>query len=130
MTAPSYRVGVNRPFRARHFLIGGDFGPENDLHGHQYRLEIVVSGSELDQHGYLLDIEHLNSVINDVLGRVEDEVLNELPEFEGLNPSLEHFARILAREIAQHTDLGTLTGLAVRLWEDEFAWAEHNVGLP
>lgn len=130
MTAPNYRVGVNRPFSARHFLIGGDFGAENELHEHQYRLVIIVSGSELDRHGYLLDIEHLNSVIDDVLGRFENEVLNELPEFQGLNPSLEHFARILAREIAQHIDHGSLSGLTVRLWEDEFAWAEHNVGLP
>lgn len=129
MTPPTYRVGVTRSFNARHFLIGGDFGPENELHGHEYRLEIVVTGSELDQHGYLLDIEHLNSVIDDILGRFADVVLNELPEFKGLNPSLEHFARILAGEIVQQTADGRLSDLTVRLWEDESAWAEHSLGL-
>ena len=51
-----YTVGVIRDFVAQHYLIGGDWGRENQLHSHHYKLEVIFAGDELDQHGYLLDI--------------------------------------------------------------------------
>jgi 6-pyruvoyltetrahydropterin/6-carboxytetrahydropterin synthase len=53
---PSYSVGVIRDFVAQHFLIGGDWGRENDKHSHHYKLEAIFEGDKLDRHGYLLDI--------------------------------------------------------------------------
>ena len=51
-----YTLGVRRDFIARHFLIGGDWGPENFPNSHHYILELQLEGRELDQHGYLVDI--------------------------------------------------------------------------
>ena len=51
-----YTVGVIRDFVAQHFLIGGDWGRENQLHSHHYKLEVIFAGEQLDQHLYLLDI--------------------------------------------------------------------------
>jgi 6-pyruvoyl-tetrahydropterin synthase len=51
-----YTLGVKRDFIARHYLIGGDWGPENNPNSHHYVLELQLEGSELDQHGYLTDI--------------------------------------------------------------------------
>jgi 6-pyruvoyltetrahydropterin/6-carboxytetrahydropterin synthase len=52
-------------------------------------------------------------------------VLNDLPEFAGLNPSLEHFARILATRLAAAPERDRLTGHTVRLWESPTAWASY-----
>ena len=63
-----YTLGVKRDFIARHFLIGGDWGPENYPNSHHYTLELILEGNELDQHGYLVDIvdveKHLDEVVN------------------------------------------------------------------
>ena len=51
-----YTVAVKRDFVAQHYLVGGNWGPENDLHSHHYAIELQLEGAELDQHGYLVDI--------------------------------------------------------------------------
>ena len=48
-----YRLCFTRTFTARHALIGGDWGPENDVHPHDYRIEWELRGRDLDRHGYL-----------------------------------------------------------------------------
>ena len=53
-TPPSYSVTVKREFIAQHFLVGGDWGRENQLNSHRYRVEARYEGTSLDRHGYLL----------------------------------------------------------------------------
>ena len=55
-----YTVAVERDFIARHKLIGGDWGPENELHSHHYRVELALEGSELDRFNMEL-LEQVNS---------------------------------------------------------------------
>lgn len=51
-----YTVAVTRDFIANHYLIGGDWGSENQPHAHHYVAEVSIEGTQLDQHGYLVDI--------------------------------------------------------------------------
>jgi 6-pyruvoyltetrahydropterin/6-carboxytetrahydropterin synthase len=120
-----YQLAITRDFVSRHYLIGGDWGRENDIHSHHYRCEIRVEGAELDRHGYLIDIVELNAAVNDVISHVAERTLNELPMFEGLNPSLEHFARVFWESVVSRVPLaGRL--LTVRLWENEHDWAAYS----
>ena len=120
-----YRVAITRDFVARHFLIGGDWGAENDIHSHHYRCEMRVEGSALDRHGYLIDIVELNDAANAVISEVRECTLNELPMFAGLNPSLEHFSRILWEMMVARVSLrGRM--LTVKLWENEHDWAAYS----
>ena len=121
----SYAVAVRREFTARHYLIGGDWGAENQLHEHHYAVEIRLEGCQLDRHGYLIDIDAVTAALDEQVGRYRDKTLNSLPEFAGLNPSLEHLARIMGVALAASLD-SHLQGLAVRIWENEFAWAEYR----
>lgn len=121
----SYAVAVRREFTARHYLIGGDWGAENQLHEHHYAVEIRLEGRQLDRHGYLLDIDAVTAALDEQVGRYRDNTLNSLPEFAGLNPSLEHLARIMGVALAASLN-SHLQGLAVRIWENEFAWAEYR----
>src|SRR5438552_19214825 len=90
-----YTLAVQRDFVAQHYLIGGDWGAENQLHSHHYRIELRLEGSTLDQHGYLVDIVDVEHHLNELVAHYRDHTLNDLPEFAGLNPSIEHFSRIL-----------------------------------
>jgi 6-pyruvoyltetrahydropterin/6-carboxytetrahydropterin synthase len=121
-----YSVTVRTDFIAQHFLIGGDWGPENERNSHHYVLELQLEGAELDQHGYLVDIVAVESALGDVRRAYSDRLLNELPEFSELNPSLEHFARILCERLAQALRTPNLTGVGVRLWENDLASASYR----
>lgn len=122
-----YTLGVRREFIARHFLIGGDWGPENFPNSHQYTLELVLEGSDLDQHGYLVDIVNVEKHLDDIVGYYKEQMLNEKPEFAGLNPSIEHFARILATTLNERIKATNITRLKVVLWEHANAWAAYRV---
>lgn len=121
-----YQVAVKRDFIARHFLIGGDWGAENQEHAHHYAVELVLEGETLDRHGYLVDIVEIESALDALVGRYRDSLLNDLPEFAGLNPSIEHFSRILSESLAGVITAPNLSGYVVRLWENEIAWASYR----
>jgi 6-pyruvoyltetrahydropterin/6-carboxytetrahydropterin synthase len=122
-----YTLAVRRDFIARHFLIGGDWGPENYPNSHHYVLELRLKGDELDQHGYLCDIVNVEKHLDEVVAYYRDQMLNEKPEFEGLNPSIEHFARILAVTLSERIAAPNISKLKVMLWENEVAWAAYSL---
>lgn len=121
-----YTLAVKRDFVAQHFLIGGDWGAENFKHSHHYVLELQLEGHQLDQHGYLVDIVDVEKHLNALVAHYRDKVLNDLPEFAGLNPSIEHFTRIVAETLAAQIKAATLTALTVKIWENEIAWASYR----
>jgi 6-pyruvoyltetrahydropterin/6-carboxytetrahydropterin synthase len=125
MAAPRYRLGISREFIARHCLVGGDFGAECQEHSHHYRVEARVEGERLDRHGYLVDILALEQALMAVIDGYKDRLLNELEPFAGLNPSLEHFARILWENLAARLDSGDYR-LSVRLWENDRDWGGYS----
>ena len=122
-----YTLAVRRDFIARHFLIGGDWGPENYPNSHHYVLELQLSSAELDQHGYLCDIVDVEKQLDEVVAYYKEQMLNEKPEFEALNPSIEHFARILATALDERIDAPNITALKVVLWENKVAWASYEL---
>ena len=121
-----YIVAVERYFIARHMLIGGDWGPENEPHAHHYVVEARLSGKKLDRHGFLLDICEVETHLDKLVDYFRDTTLNDLPEFEGLNPSIENFARILCRALGKEINVAGLTGLSIKIWENDAAWAEYR----
>lgn len=121
----NYTVTVCRDFIANHYLIGGDWGAENHPHAHHYRIEVRLSGRVLDRHGYLIDIDEITAALETRIRNYRDRTLNDLPEFAAINPSLEHFARILCEGLAADIDIGRVERMCVRLWECESAWAQY-----
>lgn len=121
-----YTVAVKRDFVAHHFLIGGDWGPENEWHSHHYYVEVQLHGDSLDRHGYLVDIVDIEESLDGLVAHYRDRTLNELAEFEGLNPSIEHFSRIFCRQLVERIQAPTLTAVTVKIWENEIAWASYR----
>jgi 6-pyruvoyltetrahydropterin/6-carboxytetrahydropterin synthase len=117
---------VRGNFVAAHFLIGGDWGPENQPHSHDYQVEVQLEGATLDQHGYLVDIVDIKAHLESLLNYFRSSTLNEIREFEGLNPSLEHFARIFCQALSSRIEAPHLSAITVKLWEDESAWAAYR----
>jgi 6-pyruvoyltetrahydropterin/6-carboxytetrahydropterin synthase len=122
-----YTVAVKRDFIAQHRLIGGDWGAENALHSHHYQLELRLHGASLDEHGYLVDIVDIERVLNETVERYRDCTLNDQAEFAGLNPSIEHFSRILCQSLSVQIKADNISLVEVRLWENDIAWAAYRL---
>ena len=122
-----YTLGVRREFIARHYLIGGDWGPENDPNSHHYVLELQLEGRELDQHGYLVDIVDVQNHLDEIVSYYKEQMLNDKPEFAGMNPSIENFSRILATTLSARIQAQNISRLKIVLWENESAWAAYEL---
>ena len=122
-----YELGIKRNFIARHFLVGGDWGPENFPNSHHYVLELQLEGKELDQHGYLVDIVDVEKHLDEIVNYYKEQMLNEKPEFAGLNPSIENFARIIATSLSERIRAENISEVRVVLWENESAWAAFEL---
>jgi 6-pyruvoyltetrahydropterin/6-carboxytetrahydropterin synthase len=122
-----YTLGVTRDFIAQHYLIGGDWGAENLPHAHHYVAEVSIEGNQLDQHGYLVDIVDVEAALGKILDYFRDALLNDKPEFAGLNPSIEHFSRIICEKLASTIKPAAGTrAMTVKLWENETCWAAYK----
>jgi len=125
-----YALGIAKDFTARHYLVGGNWGAENEEHVHHYRVELSVEGPELDRHGYLVDLTDLEAHLEELIGGFRDRVLNHLPCFEGSNPSIERLARIFCDGICSRLKVTKALSLQVRVWENDNAWASYRRDMP
>lgn len=117
---------LQKAFTARHYLIGGDWGRENEPHAHPYRVEIRLSGNDLDAHGYLVDLDELEPILDGCVGYYQDRLLNDLPEFHQINPSIERLARRFCERVLKRLGSHRLSAVEIRLWENEMAWASYR----
>ncbi|MDX9821073.1 MAG: 6-carboxytetrahydropterin synthase [Syntrophales bacterium] len=125
-----FQVAVRRHFTARHFLIGGDWGRENRPHEHSYTVEVRLEGHSLDGHGFLMDIVEIEGRMDGIVNRLKDRLLNELPEFAGLNPSVERLADSCCRWFLDGLKKPTISVIEVRVFENEDAWAACRREVP
>src|SRR3984957_14631556 len=89
-----YEVSVDETFAAAHNLRNYK-GKCEDLHGHNYKVRVTLSGKELDAAGLLYDFVHLKQVIHAVIRSLDHKYLTEIPPFDKANPSAENLARHL-----------------------------------
>ena len=122
-----YTLAIQRDFIAQHYLVGGDWGAENERHSHHYQIEVQIEAEHLDRHGFLVDILDLEAALDSLVGRFRDQTLNDQPEFAGLNPSLENFCRILCQGMAGRIQAEDIAVVSVRLWENQIAWAAYRM---
>jgi 6-pyruvoyltetrahydropterin/6-carboxytetrahydropterin synthase len=122
-----YEVSVDETFAAAHNLRNYH-GKCEDLHGHNYKVRIVLAGQELDDTGLLYDFVHLKRVIQEVVGSLDHKYLNELAPFDTLNPSAENIARyIYDRSAKQLPKSATSAGIAsVTVWETDTSAATYR----
>lgn len=121
-----YTITVKRDFTAYHYLIGGNWGKENERHAHHYSVELELAGQELDQHGYLVDIVDIEALLNDLVLQYENKTLNELQKFKDLNPSIENFSRILCEGFISTLQAQNIKAVSIKIWENDIACASYR----
>jgi 6-pyruvoyltetrahydropterin/6-carboxytetrahydropterin synthase len=121
-----YTLCLQKSFTARHYLIGGDWGMENQPHSHPYRVEVHLSGNDLDAHGYLVDLAEIEPLLDACVEYYQGRLLNELSEFHEANPSIEHLANRFCERFLQRLGGHRFSVVEVRIWENEVAWASYR----
>lgn len=123
-----FEVGIVTRFEAAHRLRGG-FGPATRLHGHTYRVEIVVRGQALREDGTLCDLGMLQRAAQEVVAELDYQSLDELPDFVGRNSTAEAVAHHVFQRVALRLRGPGLAALAVRVWESPEAFAGYEAAL-
>lgn len=124
-----YSVSLSRTFVAQHYLTVPDPGPEGELHSHTFTVEATFRGPELDEYGYLVDIDAVAKAMDETAATFRDVTLNDLPAFEGLNPSAEHLARVFASRLLDRLTPTTASELHTAVQEDETATVGYRTAL-
>jgi 6-pyruvoyltetrahydropterin/6-carboxytetrahydropterin synthase len=116
-------------FEAAHRLRG-DFGPATRLHGHTYRVEVAARGYALRGDGTLCDVGLLQQVVQEAIGPLHYQVLDELALFAEVNTTAEVVAHQLFADIAPRLGGQGVATLVVRVWESPSVYASYEGECP
>lgn len=122
-----YEVMIERHFSSAHQLRGYKGKCEN-LHGHNYKIEIFARGRELDNIGLLVDFGELKAAADEVVLYLDHRNINELPPFdEELNPSAENLARYILERVGSRVGDERVQVYKVRCYETPTSVATYQI---
>ena len=125
--AGSFEVMIERNFSSAHQLRGYKGKCEN-LHGHNYKIEIYARGRELDNIGLLVDFGELKTAADEVVQYLDHRNINELPPFDvELNPSAENLARYILERVASRVGDERVQVYKVRCFETPTSVATYQI---
>lgn len=119
-----YELKIVTRFAAAHQLQMVAKQCEN-LHGHNWKIEVYVKGEALNDAGVLIDFGELKVHLKDIIGRLDHTFLNELEAFGACPPSSENVARYIAHALADEINSPNLRVSRVAAWESEDACATY-----
>ena len=93
-----FEVSVEKSFAAGHALRGYRGKCEN-VHGHNYKVQVTLEGDDLDSIGLLYDFVEVKRMIQAIVDRLDHQFMNDIPPFDKLNPSAENLARYFYQEL-------------------------------
>jgi 6-pyruvoyltetrahydropterin/6-carboxytetrahydropterin synthase len=117
-----FSIKVEGTFSSAHNLRGYK-GKCEALHGHNWRVEVVVQSDTLDKLGMVMDFKFLKMELYKVLEKFDHQYLNRLPCFKKMNPTSENIARYIYEKLAPKiADLS-----AVTVWENNTSAATYGL---
>ena len=117
-----YRLMIRTSFAAAHCLLHYQGDCEN-LHGHNWKVEVAATARDLDKAGLGIDFKILKAETNSFLKSLDHKYLNELPPFLELSPSSENIARYLYFELSRIFNDKNIKVEMVTVWESDYAGA-------
>jgi 6-pyruvoyltetrahydropterin/6-carboxytetrahydropterin synthase len=120
-----FELRVVTRFAAAHRLTMVGEKCEN-LHGHNWKIEVYVQGRDLDQGGVLVDFGIVKRHVRSLMETLDHKFLNELDYFQnGTPPSSENIARYVADSLADRLEIPGIRVSRVTAWESEDASATY-----
>ncbi len=119
-----YLVKVILDFCAAHNLRDYKGICEN-LHGHNYRVELVLKRKNLPKDGMVFDFKKAKSILKEVISDLDHSYLNEFPYFLDKNPSAENIATYIYNEVKRRLDEKDVSIFSVEVWESSTSSATY-----
>lgn len=113
-----FEICVDYSFAAGHALRGYKGKCEN-VHGHNYKVQVTVGGEQLNATGLLMDFVELRAAIKALVERLDHRFLNDLTPFDKLNPTAENLAKYFCEELEPQVLPHGLRIQAVTVWETD-----------
>jgi len=120
-----YELTIETDFSSAHNLRGYEGACEN-LHGHNWRVEVSVVAPRLDPLGMVIDFKKLKTAAKAVINRLDHAYLNEIAPFDKENPTAENLARHIYQSLAASINDGNAAVSKVRVWESATSSATYS----
>ena len=117
-----YSIKVEGDFSSAHNLRGYR-GKCEDLHGHNWRVEVIICGMRLDKIGMLADFKIVKSKLYNILDKLDHKYLNDIAYFKKNNPTSENIAKYIYDRLREQK----LKVSSVIVWESEKCCATYSV---
>ena len=121
-----YELKVVTKFAAAHQLTLVGTKCEN-MHGHNWKIEVYVTGEKLDDGGVVMDFGVIKKHVRDIMSLLDHKYLNELEFFQQSQPSSENIAYLVADKLQQKIDNSSVKVSRVTAWESDDASATYIV---
>ncbi len=120
-----YELTVITQFAAAHQLRKFR-GKCEKLHGHNWRIEVSLTGEKLNDAGLLIDFEEIKEATDRILEEFDHSFLNELPQFKDQNPSSENIAAYIFEKLGSTLNNNQIKVTKVTAWESDSARASYS----
>ena len=124
-----FEISVEKSFAAGHALRGYRGKCEN-VHGHNYKVRVTLTGAQLDSIGLLYDFVDVKQILESIIDRLDHRFMNEIPPFTELNPSAENLARYFYEEMVRGlAEAGPAVPVRVgevKIWETDVTTATYR----
>lgn len=124
-----YELKVVTHFAAAHQLTMVGAKCEN-MHGHNWKIEVYVTGEKLGQAGVLMDFGVVKKHVAEIMSMLDHKYLNELDYFQHDQPSSENIAYFVAQKLQKKIDNSAVSVSRVTAWESDDACATFIVSRP
>ena len=121
-----YELKVVTKFAAAHQLTMVGSKCEN-MHGHNWKIEVYVTGEDTDDAGVLMDFGIVKKHVREIMSMLDHKYLNELDCFQHSQPSSENIAYFVATELRKRIDNQSVRLSKVTAWESDDAAATYIV---
>lgn len=118
-----FEVSMTQEFAAAHWLDNYEGNCKN-IHGHTWKVEIIVSGEQLNEAGMLVDFREVRKVLASIVARFDHGLLNNISPFDKLNPTAENIAQYIYCEAKNYFENQKI--VLVKVWESSSAWASYR----
>ena len=120
-----YHLTIQTHFAAAHNLLNYQGDCEN-LHGHNWKVEVTVKTENLDEAGLGIDFKILKKHTKEVMNYLDHKYLNDLEAFKGISPSSEHISRFIHDHLAESLVSYDVILEKVTVWESDNAYATYT----
>lgn len=122
-----FEVSVEQTFAAGHALRDYKGKCEN-VHGHNFKVQVTIEGERLDKSGMLVDFIDVKDKMREVIAKLDHQFLNDVPPFDMQNPSAENIALYFCEELTEGLrDTPVPVRIReVKVWETEIQSATYR----